>query len=124
MRPVSFVGMQAEPTQELRVVIKFVRAPVPQYSRYRLIAYGDEPAWAFGFEESSRTGTALRVGRRSRRKSSNRNDGRSELAGPTAPRLGTFLRGLGFEAADSPRPTLLAVSREVALSRPTVELDL
>lgn len=46
--------MTVEPTQNLRVIIQFVRGDVPKYSRYRLIAYGSEtlrPAESLSFEE-------------------------------------------------------------------------
>lgn len=46
--------MKAEPTQNLRVIIQFIRGEVPKYSRYRLIAYGSEnlgPAESLSFEE-------------------------------------------------------------------------
>lgn len=46
--------MKAEPSQNLRVVIQFIRGDVPKYSRYRLIAYGSEnfrPAESLSFED-------------------------------------------------------------------------
>lgn len=46
--------MKAEPTQNLRVIIQFIRGEIPKYSRYRLIAYGSEnfgPTESLSFEE-------------------------------------------------------------------------
>lgn len=46
--------MKSEPTQNLRVVIQFIRGDVPKYSRYRLIAYGEQnfhPAESLSFAQ-------------------------------------------------------------------------
>lgn len=46
--------MKSEPAQNLRVVIQFIRGDVPKYSRYRLIAYGEQnfrPAESLSFLE-------------------------------------------------------------------------
>ena len=51
---IRFGRMKAEPTQNLRVIIQFIRGKVPKYSRYRLIAYGSEnyhPVESLSFRE-------------------------------------------------------------------------
>jgi hypothetical protein len=48
--------MDGEPTKNLRVIIQYIRADIPKYSRYRLIAYGSEtfrPAESVSFAELS-----------------------------------------------------------------------
>jgi hypothetical protein len=46
--------MNAESTQNLRVIIQFIRGEIPKYSRFRLIAYGSDnfrPTEALSFTE-------------------------------------------------------------------------